>query len=168
MRWDGSGVGERAGVGGQRLAEVDVSAAASAGVAAGFAYVAEMTLDLLVVGHRADDLRLLGGVLFRDRARARRAGLLMHLGASAALGVTYAALARDRLPGPPWLRGVVFANIENAILYPLALLEDLHPGIKRGEIDRYWTATAFLQSIPRHVAYGVVVGSLYERLRPTR
>ena len=38
-------------------------------------------------------------------------------------------------------------------------------GIRDGQIDRYWPLTAYLLSIPRHVTYGAVLGSLYERLR---
>lgn len=163
-----SGGDDRLGIAKNMLAGVDVPAAAVAGVAAGFAYVAAIALDLKVVDHEADDLRLLGGVFFRDRASARRTGLLMHLGASVGIGVSYAVLVRDRMPGPPWLRGAIFANVENAILYPLALLEDHHPAIKRGEIDRYWNATAFLQSILRHIVFGAVLGTLYERLRTPR
>lgn len=147
---------------------IDLPAATAAGVAAGLAYVAEMAIDLRAFGHNADDLRLLGGTLVRGGAAARGLGLLMHLGASVGLGVLYAAVARERLPGPPWLRGVIFANVENAVLYPLALLERHHPAIARGEIDRYWNATAFIQSIPRHVAYGAVLGALYERLPARR
>lgn len=146
----------------------DLPAATAAGAVAGLAFVAEMALELRLLDHETDDLRLLGGTFVRDRKAARGLGLLLYLGASVNLGILYAALARDRLPGPPWLRGVLFANAENAALYPLALLENRHPAIKRGELDRYWHPVAFLQSIPRHVAYGVVLGTLDDRLRAAR
>jgi hypothetical protein len=166
VNWNGNGH-----LGGKLAAllnGVDLTAAAVSGAAAGVAYVAEMAVDLKTIDYRADDLHLLGGVFLRDRSAARRLGLLMHLGASAGLGLLYAALAHDRLPGPPWLRGVAFANVENAALYPLALLEDYHPAIRRGELDCYWHRAAFVQSVPRHVAYGAVAGALYERLRTRR
>ena len=68
------------------------------------------------------------------------------------------------MPGPAWLKGVIFANVENVILYPITLFEDIHPAIRTGQVDRYFTWPAFWQSVPRHIAYGAVLGVLYERL----
>jgi hypothetical protein len=34
-----------------------------------------------------------------------------------------------------------------------------------GQLDDYWTWPAFVESIPPHVIYGLIVGPLYERLR---
>jgi hypothetical protein len=79
------------------------------------------------------------------------------------LAALYGAI-EHRIPGPPWLKGILFANVENAILYPITVLEDRHPAIRDGQVDRYFNWPAFWQSVPRHVAYGVVVGSLYDRI----
>ena len=149
------------------LVGVDLPAAAIGGIAAGFAYLAEMGVDLRLLKHQTDDLHLLGGFFVADRVPARRLGLLIHLTNSLGLALLYAAV-HDRLPGPPWRRGVLFANVENLLLYPLAHLERVHPAVQRGELDRYWHPVAFLQSVPRHVAYGAVLGSLYGRLRRAR
>jgi hypothetical protein len=51
------------------------------------------------------------------------------------------------------------------ILYPITLFEDIHPAIRTGQVDRYFTWPAFWQSVPRHIAFGAVLGVLYERLR---
>ena len=77
----------------------------------------------------------------------------------------YAMLER-RIPGPPWLKGVIFANLENVILYPITRFEDMHPAIRTGMVDRYFTWPASWQSVPRHIAFGAVLGALYDRLRP--
>lgn len=142
---------------------VDLPAATAAGLVAGVAYVATMEIDNRLTGMDLDDLKLLGRLVVDDPEQAKLAGIPVHLGNSVALAALYAALGR-RLPGPPWLRGVVFANIENTLFYPLAILEPHHPGIRNGEIDRYFSLKAYLQSIPRHVVFGAILGALYERL----
>ena len=147
------------------LRHVDVPAAVKAGLAAGAVYIATQEIDNRLTGQNNDDLKLLGRLLVKGPEHAKLAGVPPHVFNSATLGIAYAALAHDRLPGPPWLRGAVFATVENTVLYPLALLEDKHPGIRNGEIDRYLTLKAYLQSVPRHLTYGAVVGTLYERLR---
>lgn len=151
-----------------RFKAIDTPAALAAGLVAGVAYLAEMELDLRLAANKVDDLKLLGRPFVRNPARARAAGTLIHSINAANLAVAYALFAHDRLPGPPWWRGVLFANVENALLYPLTKLENHHPGVRDGQIDRYWTRTAFLQAVARHVAYGAVLGSTYSRLRRHR
>lgn len=147
------------------LKGVDVRAAAIAGLAAGAVYIVTQEIDNRLTGQNNDDLKLLGRLLVKGPEHAKLAGVLPHVINSANLGIAYAALAHDRLPGPPWFRGALFATVENTVLYPIALLEDKHPGIRNGEIDRYLTLRAYFQSVPRHITYGAVVGTLYERLR---
>lgn len=144
---------------------MDKRAAAIAGFVGGAAYIATMEIDNRLAGVKADDLILLGRPMVKNSDRAKLAGIPIHFTNSIIFAGVYAALAHDRLPGPPWLRGVIFANVENTVLYPLSALENRHPAIKSGQIDRYWTLGAYLLSIPRHIAYGIAIGSLYERLR---
>lgn len=148
-----------------RFKTIDLPAAMGAGFAGGVAYLIAMEADLRLVGNKVDDLKLLGRPFVRDPERARTAGLLIHTLNATNLALAYALLAHDRLDGPPWRRGIVFANVENALLYPLTRLENYHPGVRDGQIDRYWTWTAFLQSIIRHIAYGAVLGITYARFR---
>ncbi len=148
-----------------RLKLVDLPATVGAGLAGGIAYLIAMEADLRLIDNKVDDLKLLGRPFVRKPERARTVGILIHSNNATILALAYALLAHDRLGGPPWWRGVVFANVENALLYPLTRLENYHPGIREGQIDRYWTRTAFLQSIIRHIAYGAVLGSAYARLR---
>ncbi len=137
----------------------------AAGLAGGVAYLATMAVDLRLTGRRVDDLLFLGRPIAKDRNRARMAGVGVHLVNSIVLAAVYARFGRSCLQGPGWWRGIIFANAENAALYPLTVFEDHHPAVRAGEIDRYWTWPAFLLSIPRHIAYGAAAGAVYERLR---
>lgn len=133
------------------------------GLAAGAAFALVLEVDLRLTGNNVDDLLVLGRLFAEDRSRARRIGGAIHALNSVALAAVYGN-ARRWLPGPPWMKGVIFANVENAILYPVTVLEDLHPAIREGMVDRYFTWPSFWQSVPRHVAYGAVLGVLFDRL----
>jgi hypothetical protein len=144
--------------------EQEALAVVVSGLAAGAAFAAVLEADLRLTGRNVDDLIFLGRPLVKNPQRARRAGAAIHAVNSVALAALYTRFA-DRLPGPPWLRGVIFANVENTLLYPLTAFEKFHPAIRDGQLDHYFTWPAFAQSIPRHIAYGAVVGALYARLR---
>jgi hypothetical protein len=146
----------------------DGSAVAMAGLTAGLAYVATMAAEIRLSGCRLDDLLFLGRPFAFRNNRARSIGMGAHLLISVGLATVYAEFAHNRLPGPPWARGALFAVLENAILFPLARVEKYHPATKAGEIDRYWSGKSFAWTIPRHVVYGSIMGSLYERLREAR
>jgi hypothetical protein len=147
--------------------EFDPKVVAISGLAAGAAFVAVLEIDLRLTGRNVDDLMILGRPFIEEPAKARALGGALHAFNSVALASLYAML-EQRIPGPGWLKGVIFANVENAILYPITLFEDIHPAIRSGQVDRYFTWPAFWQSIPRHIAYGAVLGILYDRLRPAR
>lgn len=134
------------------------TAGALAGAAASLAYAIEQELDLRVFRHNVDDLTLIGRLVTKNRRVIRPVGLAIHLLNGATLGIVYETLARDRLPGPPAVRGICFSLLENTLLYPLALLENRHPGIRDGILSRYWNAPAFTQETIRHVVFGVVLG----------
>jgi hypothetical protein len=142
----------------------DAVAVVVSGLAAGAAFLAVLEADLRLTGRNVDDLIVLGRPVVKDPRNARTAGVVIHAVNSLALACLYAA-TEPRLPGPPWLKGIVFANVENLILYPMTVFEDRHPAIRDGQVDRYFNWPAFWQSVPRHVAYGAVVGSLYDRLQ---
>jgi hypothetical protein len=145
------------------IRRIDVPAAIAAGLAGGAAFYVTMLLDLKV-GRNVDDRIFLGRPLVKDPEQAKAAGTVMHVVNSAAFGVVYAAV-EEHIPGPPWWKGTLFFNIENLILYPLTAVGKRHPAIRDGQIDDYWTWPAFLQSIPRHIAYGAVLGIVYDRMR---
>lgn len=147
-----------------RFTTSDPEAAAVAGFIAGAAFVAVLEADLRITGRNIDDLIVLGRPFVKDPRNARPLGVLIHALNSIALAELYTAI-EHRLPGPPWFKGVLFTNIENLILYPITIFEDLHPAIQDGQVDRYFTWPAFWQSVPRHIAYGAVLGVLYDRLQ---
>lgn len=139
----------------QRLA-----AGSTAGIVAALAYAAELEWDLRAFHHNTDDLTLIGRLVTNDPEVMRKIGLGLHLMNGAALGGLYAIFVHDRMAGPPAVRGITFGLAETVALYPLALLEDIHPGIREGRLDRYVHPTAFVQNIFRHVVYGAVLGPL--------
>jgi hypothetical protein len=143
---------------------LDAKAVAVAGLTAGAAFLVVLEIDLEVTGRNVDDLIVLGRPFVKNPDDARVLGAAIHAANSIALAAVYAAVV-DRIPGPPWLRGIIFANVENLLLYPITVLEDLHPAIRDGQVDRYFTWPAFWQSVPRHIAYGAVLGILYDRMR---
>jgi hypothetical protein len=149
---------------GRKIGGLDPKAVMIAGLTAGAAFVAVLEADLRLTGRNVDDLMILGRPFAEEPTKARAIGAAIHAVNSLALATLYATL-EPRLPGPAWLKGVVFANVENVILYPITVFEDIHPAIRLGEVDRYFTWPAFWQSVPRHIAFGAVLGVLYERLR---
>jgi hypothetical protein len=146
----------------RQIRRLDSRAVAVSGLVAGAAFAAVLEVDLRLTGRNVDDLKILGQPFVADPTKARAVGGAIHAVNSLALAGLYATLER-RIPGPGWLKGVVFANLENVILYPITRFEDLHPAIRTGQVDRYYNWPAFWQSVPRHIAYGAVLGVLYDR-----
>jgi hypothetical protein len=125
----------------RKIRQLNAKAVTLSGLAAGAAFVAVLEADLRLTGRNVDDLMILGCPFTEDPTKARAVGMAIHVVNSLALASLYATL-EGRLPGPGWVKGVIFANVENVILY--------------------WPA--FWQSVPRHIAFGVVLGVLYDRL----
>ena len=144
--------------------QTDLRAAASAGLAAGVVYALTAEIDNRISGRNLDDLKLLGRPAVRNPKWAKLAGVPIHLFNSVILAIGFAIVER-RLPGGPAAQGITFACIEGTALYPVAALEELHPGIRDGQVDRYFSLPAYLLSLPRHVTYGATLGVLYERWR---
>ena len=151
------------------LRKVDVAAAAKAGIISVIAYTAVMKADQWLTGSKVDDLILLGRPVVPNRpALAEPVGAALHLANGAVIGLAYATLAHDRLPGPLWLRGLTALMVENVGLYPLAIIgPKVHPAIRDGQLDDYWTWPAFAESFPPHITYGLLIGPLYEHFRRT-
>lgn len=143
---------------------IDPAAVVAAGLVAGAAFAGVLEADLRLTGRKVDDLIILGRPFVSDPENARMAGGIIHAVNSVGLAAVY-ALVEPHLPGPPWWKGVLFANVENAMLYPITRFEDHHPAVRDGQVDRYFNWPAFWQSVPRHVAYGAVVGLVYDRFR---
>jgi hypothetical protein len=135
------------------------------GVAGSVAYALEMGLDLCLLRPGFNDFTLLGRPLSRDPRAWPALGAGVHLLNGAAMGVLYARVRRF-LPGPGWLRGLLFAQAENLLLWPLMPLVDrCHPARREGMLAPAWSRTSFVAAVLRHAAYGVSVGVLYSPRR---
>jgi hypothetical protein len=140
-------------------------AGAVAGLAGGLAFAAFMKLDIIVSRRPVDDFLLLGGVGPFQR-HWRLSGPVIHLLNSVSLGALY-ALVVDRLPGPGWLRGAAFALAENTLLWPVVIaLDQVHPAIRQGTLPHYNRPWPFVVENLRHLAYGLTLGMVFERIRP--
>lgn len=140
----------------------DPRRAAGAGLVAAAAYVLEMYADIAISGSQSDDLLMLGRPLTGDAKLARVIGASLHFGFGTAVGLAYGAFGRQRLGGAAWWRGVKMLMIENAALWPLAVLTDrYHPAMRSGELPRLNTPVPFAQQLARHVAFGYVLGVVY-------
>lgn len=149
------------------------------GVGASAAYLLEQELDRRVVSNRYDDLLLWGGFLSRTPARQRIYGLMVHcflgIGLAGAFSLvdarisllaktsrppSIAAVLRRYAAMPLWARGLLFAQAENALLYPgVPLLNGLHPEVRTGRLPSLLTWRYFWVEVARHAAYGAVLGA---------
>jgi hypothetical protein len=97
--------------------------------------------------------------------------LLVHLANGAGLGAIY-ALVQRWLPGPAWLRGILFSEGFLLLIWPTTpLLDRSHPLIHRGELPPFARRIAFWQNLSRHLIFGLVLGEslrLLEQRASTR
>lgn len=135
----------------------------ASGLIAGGAYLAAQTVDLAYTGNSVDDRILLGSANPLPPGHERAIGVCIHLVTCVAASALYAKAVAPSLKGPGWLRGAIFASLENMLLYPLVLLEDFHPAIRDGRLDSYQSWTAFLQGAWRHVWFGAALGAMNRR-----
>lgn len=140
--------------------------AALAGLLATLAYSVAMEWDRYLIGNSFNDVRFIEGVIGGKQAQQnggrKLLAWLLHLFNGVALAEIYAALVRRFLPGPGWLKGIIFgeAFISGAwLLTPLA--DKYHPLIKNGEMPPLATWRSFLQNLLRHLIFGLALGLLY-------
>ena len=139
-----------------------VVAGSIAGLLGGLCHAAMNEIDRHALQHNADDLTMLGGVMTDDHALARKIGIGMHLGFAMSFGASYAAILRPRDDADAMRKAVAAAMIENFGLYPLVFpLEDKHPYIRDGRLDRFAHPIALLQATLRHLALGIGIGKTY-------
>jgi hypothetical protein len=139
--------------------------AAIAGVLATAAYSIAMEGDMSITGNRFSDVRFIQG-LMGSRAIAQKKFLvlswILHILNGVALAELYAAVVKRFLPGPNWLKGVIFGEVFIVAAWGLTPLADkYHPLIQNGELPKLANRTSFLQNIARHLVFGLVLGLLY-------
>jgi hypothetical protein len=137
-----------------RTAWAGLAGAAAAGAWA----VAEPALRDAVGGHHSQ-ARLIGGLVAPD-GDWETVGLGVHLANGAMFGVAFAWLGLGGVA-----QGVLAAEAENAVLWPLtAVLDGRHPDVRSGE----WppmarSRSAFSQEVLGHAVFGAVLGALVRR-----
>jgi hypothetical protein len=144
------------------VSEIDAPRLTLAGLAASVAYLIANEIDVRVANYPQRDLMLQGRMLPGVGRAWPLLGLLMHTGFGLSLAVIYATVVRDRLPGPYWLRGVIWLNVENLLLWPLTLrLDRQHPAVLDGSMPPLANWRCFGQAVFRHTVFGAVLGWLY-------
>ncbi len=142
--------------------EIDIRSAAIAGLSAGTAYLGAMCADNKLSSHQFNDLKLVGQVFTTKSPLWIIQGVIIHYGFSLLVAVAYAGWAYRRLPGPRWLKGLLFLQIENTALYPLAAIMDkFHAGVREGQLPPIMKWKSYWGQLLRHVAFGVVLGMVY-------
>ena len=142
--------------------EVEMAKVVPAALAAGSAYLASMWLDNRLSSHPFNDLKLVGQIPTTKSPLWQILGVGGHYGFSVVMGYLYARYAYPRLPGPGWLRGFLFLQVENALLYPAAIpLEPRHTGMQSGQVPTLFSVKSFKGQLLRHVSFGVTLGLLY-------
>jgi hypothetical protein len=137
-----------------------------------------METDMAVTGNHFSDVRFIEGLLPAGAERLKRAPLhsaeamdamnrpllawLIHLLNGVLLAELYAAVFKRFLPGPDWLKGVIFGEAFVVSVWWLTPLADkYHPLIKSGALPKLANWTSFLQNIVRHFFFGLTLGLLY-------
>ena len=106
---------------------------AAAGIASGTAYLAAMWVDNRLSSHPFNDLKLVGQVFTTKTPWWIIQGLVGHYAFSVMIAFIYAKIAYRSLPGPGVVKGIIFLNMENTVLYPGAFIADrVHAGIQEG------------------------------------
>lgn len=139
---------------------------ALSGIPAGLAHALVNELDRRVLRYNADDMLLLSGLVIDDQATARRVGFIGHLCSAMAFGAAWAILFRPTGERDAVRKGIGAALAENTLLWPLVIpLDNHHPQISDGQMDRFNHPRSWLQACLRHLALGYVLGKSYPRVR---
>jgi hypothetical protein len=133
-------------------------AAGAGAAAAGVWAAAEPLLRRVTCGYHSQ-ARVIGGLVAPD-GDWRAAGTAVHLANGAMFGIAF-----ERLGGYGVCRGVIAAEAENALLWPLTgVLDRLHPDVRSGKWPRMARSPhAAAQEVLGHAVFGAVLGGLVRR-----
>jgi hypothetical protein len=141
---------------------VDIRRVVVSGLAAGGAFLATTWADSKLSSHPFNDLKLIGQMFTTKTPLWKVLGTAGHFGFSIVVALLYARYFYKRLPGPPWLRGITFLQIENTLLYPVGPIVDrIHAGMRAGDLPPMLNWKTFKGQVLRHVAFGAVLGATY-------
>lgn len=143
--------------------DVDINRLLASAASSGTAYLAAMWVDNKVSSHNFNDLKLVGQVFTTKQPFWIIQAIVAHYGFSVVVTMLYATWAYRRLPGPGWLKGLLFLQLENAALYPAAAIMDkFHAGMREGQLPPLLNWKSFWGQVLRHVAFGLTLGVLYK------
>jgi len=150
----------------RRLVSVNYSRLALAGAVATGVYTLAMYVDIALTGNDADDVQLIEGIVRGERKHWPIVGWIGQLGNGYGLAGLYASVFDRLLPGPGWLRGLLFGEGFILAVWPLTpLLDRYHPLIRRGQLPRYCRLLPLVQNLVRHGLFGLALGLLYRDRR---
>ncbi|MBF6613421.1 MAG: hypothetical protein IVW55_09875 [Chloroflexi bacterium] len=146
-----------------KQSEVDMERALFAGAVAATAFLATTWVDSQVSSHPYNDLKLVGQ-FFTTRSPAWIIqGVAGHYTFALLVSLLYARWGYNLLPGPGWLKGLIFLQIENSLIYPGAVIFDkVHAGVRSGQLPPLLSRKSFWGQLLRHVAFGLALGALYK------
>ncbi len=138
--------------------------AAAAGLVATAAYSIAMETDKYITDNHFNDVTFIEGLLGDTGASSPRTAALawaLHFLNGAMLAEVYAAICKRFLPGPNWLKGMIFGGVFIAAVWPITPFVDrYHPMIKSGQLPHLANWAAFWQNVLRHLVFGLVLGLL--------
>jgi hypothetical protein len=117
-----------------------------------------MKIDIALTRYPSSDLQVIEGLVPGHPSRLPWRGFFIHLANGAGLGGIYAVVQRW-LPGPAWLRGMLFGEAFILVVWPTTpLLDRFHPMIRRGQLPPFARRIVLLQNLSRHLVFGLVLG----------
>lgn len=126
-----------------------------------------MKIDIALTRYPSNDLQVIEGLLPGHANRLPWRGFLLHLANGAGLGGLY-ALVQRWLPGPAWLRGILFGEAFILFIWPITpLLDRVHPLIRRGQLPPFAHRIVLLQNLSRHLVFGLALGEGLRILKRT-
>lgn len=141
--------------------------AAVAGLVATATYSVAMESNKYLTENHFNDVTFIQGLLGDTEASSRRTAALawlLHFVTGAILAEVYAAICKRFLPGPNWLKGMLFGGAFIAAVWPLTPLVDrYHPLIQNGRLPHLANWTAFWQNVLRHLVFGLTLGLCYRK-----
>ncbi len=136
--------------------------AAAAGAVAAAAWGLLEPLDSRLFRWDYSDVALLGKLVTRGRGWLPL-GFALHTANGALFGLAFHAV-HQRVGGDPRRLALGLALLENAALYPLAVLVDrYHPARGEPGLAPLVSVRAFAQETVRHAVFGLVLGRLAGR-----
>lgn len=141
---------------------------ALAGMIGALAMLGAMALDLTLTKRKTNELRMLAGMVPGGRKAWPVVGTAIHVVNGGVLGALFGRVHHG-LPGPAWMRGVIFGLVENVLLWPAVIvLDHINPAVKRGDIEPFNRPVPFLEELFRHAVFGAALGATYQLLTPRK